>query len=282
MKRSKKESLQKKIISAKTLGKEMVGFGRDYQKRGQQLIDDANITERMINLDLPNINYETQNKLWGGTITIAQENLSQLHKIIPHESTSASAMGDLYSSASAFVVQIASLPADRQVSIKNAVGDLSVQIEQENSFELALKTLSVFGFDKPQKNNKSPSELFKIGISAFQNPSSDDDPSVTSLIPIRSCIDDMVAELIRRRPRQEPAHNEVDKILSIGNQCKHDYIIDTVIQSWADQYHELGNVLSCSKSGKISRENWSSIIIKCSSFISGFLSSLDITKMKNA
>ncbi len=72
-----------------------------------------------------------------------------------------------------------------------------------------------FGFDKPQHpGDKSPLDLFDMAHDAFAKPIMSGNPSTTSLIPLRECIQAVIDELIARRPSQEPAGNQKAKIQS--------------------------------------------------------------------
>jgi hypothetical protein len=149
--------------------------------------------------------------------------------------------------------------------------------------ERVLEMMRQHGLDTAAKGRKSPAELFKTAHDAFEAPVSPGNPISTSLIPIRSAINDSIAELIRRRPRQEPAKHQRDKILSIGRQFKRDDVADEVVESWADQWTILlKRDLHPSKDADFSREQWALAIENATLFLKSVLEGLDPSKTMRA
>jgi len=142
-----------------------------------------------------------------------------------------------------------------------------------------INLLIEFGFDKSLKERKSALEHFKIAISAFKKPISDDNPVSTSLIPMRECIKTIIDGLLKCRPVQVKTRNEYNKIISIGEQLKKDTIPKELIASIANKWTIiLDRYLSTAKEAKISRDEWNHRIIQSMLFLKSFLSALDSKK----
>lgn len=144
-----------------------------------------------------------------------------------------------------------------------------------------LDLLRSFQFDSAFEGKKSPVELFETAYSAFHQPVTKDDPVSTSLIPIREGINIIIDTLIKRRPRQEPAKNEIQKIQSIGNQLKIESISMDTINNLAYQWKMiLDKYLSPAKQEDISRKEWGFRLNQVNLFIRSFLEGLDKSKMR--
>lgn len=274
-----KDNLLKNLYAAKEIGHQYINIGRDIQKEGQRLLDEAEITERVINLPFQCINYETQNMMWGGTVSSGLQNLVQFNFRTPVDNSSGSAIAEIYNCVPALIQEIYTYPIDKQKYATETVTKLCRQVESINTKDETLLILSKYRFTKGYGNNRSPLESFAIGYAAYENPVVDGNPTVTSLIPLRSCIDDIIADLLRRRIRQEQTANKA-KIISIGNQLRYESISDDIILFWARQYSELNDILSDAKSAKMDRTEWGKTLQRAMNFIIGFLKILDPDKMK--
>jgi hypothetical protein len=142
--------------------------------------------------------------------------------------------------------------------------------------------LEGLGFAKARKGRKSALHLFQTAHHAYQIPVMEGNPSSTSLIPMRECIHVVIAELIKRRPKQEEAKNEEGKILSIGRQLKNDFVPIDTFEALGRQWHSviLQKYLSTAKQQEISREEWSRRLQEATNFLYSLLTALDPQKMK--
>jgi hypothetical protein len=276
----KKEQLKKTINYAKNIGQRYTEIGRHLLKEGQRLLDETVATEQVINLPFKGIDYEAQNEFWEGIVLIGSANLEQFTNYVPVPSTSASAVDQIYNLTPALLEEIDSFPKDKQEQAAEALTGFRRLIESTITKGETINILIKCGFNKGFGGKLSPLNSFLIGYTAFENPVTDENPTVTSLIPIRSCIDDMIAELLRRRVTQEPASGARNKVLSIGNQMKYNSVIDAVVTYWADEYHKISNELSVSKNKISDRDEWAKVVQKAMNFINGFLNILDPNKMK--
>lgn len=144
----------------------------------------------------------------------------------------------------------------------------------------ALDLLHKFKLSTAAPNGKSAVALLETACAAFERPVTQEDPVSTSLIPMRECINTTIATLLRRRPKQEPAKSQKDKIISIGNQTALDGVPDWAISSMAERWDKLLDKLSSSKKADIHRSTWRATLQESLLFLIEFLQSLDQTKMK--
>ena len=144
----------------------------------------------------------------------------------------------------------------------------------------AVDLLHKFGLDTAAGGKKSPVDHFAAAWAAFERPVATGSVAITSLIPMRQCIDSVVAELIRRRPEQEQIKPRADKIKFIGRQLARDGIRATVIQSLNERYGKLHDELSSAKEAALSREEWRASLQKATLFLVELLECLDPAKIR--
>lgn len=138
-----------------------------------------------------------------------------------------------------------------------------------------------YGFDKPQVvGDKSPLEHFEIAHEGFQNPIIENNPVSTSLIPMRECINSIIASLLKMRPTQEVTKNERAKIMSIGMQLKKDTLPQAAIDELADEWYSINNDFSNFKKKDVERTDWLARLNRGTSFLYSLLNGLDSTKLR--
>ena len=277
-----KDELLKNIRLAKEIGQKYIVTGRELQKEGQRLKDEANAAEALLLFPFEGIDYSGQREMWGGTVASGEYNLARFNFRIPLVSTSGSPIVQLFNSAPDLFVEAQNFNPETKEGANIAVANLCHQVESVNTKDETIRLLIKYGLDKGYGNERSPVDSFEIGFAAFENPVTDGNPAVTSLIPVRSCIDSMISILLRRRINQEPASGEIKKIQSIGNQLKYDTILDVAVDTWAEEYHELSNLLSNAKMQNMDRNEWRKTLQRAMNFIIGFLNILDPEKLKRS
>ena len=174
---------------------------------------------------------------------------------------------------------------NKQAEARNASEQLGQVIDKAASKDKALALLRQFGFDKASAGKKSPIELFEIAWAAFERPVPTSSPVITSLIPIRECIRETIEALINRRPTQEPTGSNYRKVISIGNQLRAGGISMNDVINLAERWGREGgrglvDILSGSKDIDTTREEWRSLLIKATLFLTELLQSLDPEKLK--
>jgi len=119
-----------------------------------------------------------------------------------------------------------------------------------------------------------------IAHESFQKPVVASNPVSTSLIPMRECINSIIASLLRMRPIQEEAKSEKQKIVSIGRQLRKDILSSNVIDELAEEWFSINNDFSGFKKKDIERPEWLVRINRGTLFLYSLLNGLDSTKLK--
>ena len=277
------EVLRDKLVEAEEIGEEIASQGRDITQEGQWIADYAKATRGITDcapqfLDiesqidfLEDINTSGRASLQG--LLIAQEPLFLL------SATSSTAATNVAISISSSEQLIPCLTSEMQEPTKIAISNFHHFSSRSEVKEEVISLMQSFGLDKGVQGKISPLELFLTAHQAFERPVSDTDPVSTSLIPMRESISSIVAELLRRRPIQEKAGSNYDKVLSFGIQLKRDELSENVVREWASQWDKLANELSQAKQGMLSREEWNQRLQRATLFLNGLLKGLDPSKI---
>jgi len=159
---------------------------------------------------------------------------------------------------------------------------LNTLMSQPEYKELVITLLHDFHLDHAHPGKKSPLELFEIAHYAFENPISTNNPTITSLIPMREAIQSTIDELIRLRPTQKPTGSSINKkFKAIFEQLAKDRISETIVQELVDQWQDINdNDLSAAKRHKITREEWIQKLSRATVFLYSLLSYLDVSKLR--
>ena len=280
---SPEEILRFELAKAEEIGKAIASGGRDIAQEGQTLADIAAATYKVLDAAPNVIDTETQISLWKN---VNQNETSVLLAVAlaKRQMYVSSGTADI---AAASIISVLPAPGtlgrfvspEKQESAQAAIGNfIQVVSRPENKAEV-LALLKSLGFDKPWAGQKSPLELCEIAYQAYERPVSDSDPVSTSLIPMRECISAVVAELLRRRPKQEQTKSNYNKVLSIGMQLKQDGISQDTVREWASQWDDLNGELSGAKQGEYTREAWGLRLQEATIFLSGLLKGLDPSKL---
>ena len=168
---------------------------------------------------------------------------------------------------------------DKKEHALSASHKLEQVLNKEADKNKVLPLLEKYGLATAPHGKKSPVELFETGWAAFESPVTSTSPAVTSLIPIRECINKTIEALLSRRPMQEKAKSEKDKILSICNQLAWNTSQKSAHQLLADQWHTLNDELSGSKEKNFDRDTWLGFLRRATLLLLELLQTLDSSKM---
>ena len=141
-------------------------------------------------------------------------------------------------------------------------------------------SLHRLGLDKIHGDVRSPLSLIEEAKMALDRPTSDATYPTAVLIPLRSCINLIIDQLLRRRRLPEAASSRKAKVLSICNQCCKSGIDPVRIDSLAASADEQNDVLSSYKDRSASRAQLQIHFDSAVLFIKSFLDALDETKLK--
>lgn len=272
-----KDELLRLVREGKNKGQEIVKKASDFTQFGQQVTDLAEASEEVFKHVPPeNIEFPQILPVWQYVHLQEDAILGNMMNIATtSSSTVAYSMTDL-----AIIKNITRfVPADRQNEVNFAAQRLSHIINSQIEKGKVLSILREYGFTNAISGRKSPAEQFEIAWAAFEKPVTQNVPTSTSLIPMRECLNNIVAELLRRRSSQERVNSKRNKILSICHQFAVSGVTDWAVNSLADRWENLHDELSGSKDKNYSRPQWSDCLSRASLFLIEFLQSLDQSKM---
>ncbi|HWR67217.1 MAG TPA: hypothetical protein VN364_13950 [Bellilinea sp.] len=191
--------------------------------------------------------------------------------------------------ATATTAYSGAMPSMREAELMFPVEQFQLVVENINLFnsrvsrpELKEETsqlLIKWGFDVGAHNDKSPLELFTTAHTAFERPISNTNPAITSLIPIRSCIELVIGRLKELRPKTPNAKGIRDIIL-IGDQLKSDLLDNSIVKEWDTQWRSLSDDLSPAKYDEMNYDEWRKLLFDATRFLHSFLDGLDNTKAR--
>lgn len=135
----------------------------------------------------------------------------------------------------------------------------------------AMRRLSL---DKRAGDYRTPLELLEDTANAFGNA-----PSPV-LLPLRETIDGAIAELIRRRPSQEPTKSHAAKVESLGRQCAQAGLASTHFTDLGITWAQLHRTLSDAKQADMPPERISELFYQGLAFLKALLDALDERKFR--
>ena len=135
--------------------------------------------------------------------------------------------------------------------------------------------------DSLQKGKRSPLQQLETAYKAFEITFDTSTPSLTSLIPMRECILQIIDILLKNRKRQEKMTSTSRKVTSILIQLKRDSVSEKFIEDLAIQCKDiLDNRLSPSKNTTVTRLQWQQSKGVSILWLKAFLSAIDPSKMR--
>lgn len=263
-------------------GHQITNAGRELTESGQYIVDLSTAIKNAIPIITPSNNIEELITGFESLNKQLDSSYSTIHEITPVISSSSGSTTSLV--LDAFNNQYNQFEGSElnKLEAENSIDEINQVAQRIADKDEVISLMKLFKLDIALQGQKSSLELFIIAHDAFGSPVSDNNPVVTSLIPIRESINLMIDKLIKERPIQEQAGNERAKIISIGNQLKNDYLDENIIISWAEQWHSMNNQeLSPSKNKEISRKEWQYRLNHSTIFIKSILEGLDVNKLRS-
>ena len=172
------------------------------------------------------------------------------------------------------------IAADKQQTVDGIYSKYNALAESRDWSNETEQELTRLQFQQSSGKDRNPIELFHEAQAALAKPSTRETSPSAVLIPIREAIQSCLADLLRRRPRQEKTPNIESKILSIMSHMKRDNVSQQDGENFAAQAKSIINDLSGSKNDRMSREQVRALLISAISFLKAFLGSLDADKMR--
>lgn len=275
-------SLDALLQAAQKKGHKVAELGRNLTKAGQELSDVATATRSLVHVVKTPRNVEWLIGDWQNVNTQADDLLAQTETILVPQFSSASGTAAVSSSDAANdPVLFEIVPQDQHPQLIASIRDINNVLSRSADTQEVSDMMRQLGLDKAPLSRKSALELFQTAHSAYEAPVSSGDPASTSLIPLREAIRESIEYLLKRRPRQERASREWDKVQSVGNQLKRGGIPKTQVDSWAFQWtSQLQYALSPAKQEAISREEWRTRLVRGTLFLRGFLGGIDPANLR--
>lgn len=276
------EAIQSELIEARKNGEKIASLGREITEVGQFLVDLADANYQVLRY-FPAPDPNATLTLWRDFNLNACNAIGSFQNSMPYISAASSTAGT--ATTSFFVYRplsddhIGYLPFEDREPAREAIDNLYRVASRPQIKSKAIDILKEWGLNHRSLNKLSPLELFEIAYLAYEGPVTEEDPTVTSLIPMRSCINGVIAELLRLRPSQV-ATKKSEKIQSIGRQLIKDQLGEDSINAWAYQWTMLNDQLSASKDCIISRDDWGLRLHSATMFLVSFLEGLDQSKCR--
>lgn len=281
--KSQKDELLNHIRACRSKSSSVIERSNEIGKYGQQIKDLAEASEKTINcVSSTGIDFKPQLKAWSNLEVkldrLVQDMGSTNFDVAPSAaSTAVSCM--LNFTKPNYLANLTS--PDREAEAWAVSKTLENIIDKLVEKPKALHLLYQFRLSSISPGKKSPIDLLEDACAAFERPVTQGSSASTSLIPMRQCINSTIAALLQRRPQQEPAKSQRDKIISICKQTAYSEIEPWAIDQMAARWEELLDELSSSKDKDVHREEWKAILRKAMAFLIEFLESLDQNKMKS-
>jgi hypothetical protein len=163
--------------------------------------------------------------------------------------------------------------------VQLAAHNLVAVIEKYPSVDEARKEMRRLSLDSRGGSSKTALELLEDAQLSLDMPVASDG-GAGSLIGIRECINACLAELLRRRPRQEDTGGHKEKIVSIGNQCARGTLGSQHFENLGVEAKTLNGLLSGAKQNALSRSAVQLLFRRAVLFLASFLGSIDEAKLR--
>lgn len=275
------KKLDQVLEQSEEKGEEIAKIGRELTEAGRSMADMAKATRDVVHVvkTPPNVQFLISD--WELTNQQADLVLAQLGSVDVPAFDSTTGTSSSTSVAIATPELFSIVPADdhpRLTTVLENLQQVSERAADANEVARLMKTLRL---DQSSPGRKSAMELFQTAHAAFKAPVSDDNPVVTSLIPMRESIRTTIDFLLKKRPRQEKTKGEWGKVVSIGAQLKRNGLPPAIVNSWAFQWtNTLQNDLSPAKDEEITRDEWRQRLVRSTLFLKGFLAGIDPSKIR--
>jgi hypothetical protein len=165
-------------------------------------------------------------------------------------------------------------------TIKLAISQLNEAMERSPLADTALSSLRRLGLDRRAGDARSPLELLEDAKAALDRPSRPDGSPASVLILLRECILAAVAEMLRRRPVQEPTRGTRDKLTSLGQHCARQGLKTDHFERLATNMDSVVNELSGAKQAQMSRQWVSELFNQGLTLLNALLESIDETLLR--
>jgi hypothetical protein len=210
-----------------------------------------------------------------GKIEQARTNVGSLTALSVASTSTSTGMIAMVSSTP---VWSAPLPAD----VEAAKRRLHQTLERFPLAEQAQSLMQRLGLDRRSGSRRAPLELLAEARGALDVPAFTHGGPTSVLIPLRECIEAAIAELLRRRPTQEPAGKAQEKLRSIGRQCHRDGLDAAYFERLALESEALLDDLSGAKQAAVPRERVIERFHRGLLFLNSVMGGIDENRLRSA
>lgn len=223
---------------------------------------------------IPSKDLDRQIESWQDWLRAADDLLKVSVPSVNLLSVASSGVTTTSSSIVSIITTVSNYPAPVAGKVAAAKDRIDQILARANFLEQVRAEMLRLKLDQRRGGQKSPLDLLNDAAAGFGT-----SPGA-ALMPIRSSVHATVAELLRRRPRQQPAPNLRDKLNSVGTQ----FGIQGLALDHFDRLAAAGDILinqlGGAKEGDLQPEQISSLFHRSLSFLYTLLQSLDETRLR--
>ena len=160
------------------------------------------------------------------------------------------------------------------------VQELSSYLHRPSLIDEVRTALRDFDLDKESSGNRSAVDLLNEAADALSLPTANSAGATAVLLSARESILTAIANLLRRRPGQEPAKRNQEKVVSIGAQCGRDGLALTHFERLGRDLAILLDQLSAAKQAALDLPGVTRHFDEVLQFFKAFLASIDQSKLR--
>ncbi len=277
----KKQDLLRLVSQVEDEASKITSQGREIVKQGQFTSDVARYTKQFIEAVPDGFFSPTQ---WDAHTNIWQNALERAttYKDSLGNPMSFALIADSTATSSTTIITsslIVRLPPETQGAAQKAYEGFEQTLEQANirkDIDTETNRLGLIALT----GKETISSLLVQAEQAFTTPSIKEVSPPAVLIPLREAIDQTYSILLRRRPVQEPAKTDSDKVRSICTQCGQIGIDNAQIDLLTGEAPQLKKLLSGAKQDSLSRDVVREHLNRGLIYLLTLLRALDASKMK--
>lgn len=163
---------------------------------------------------------------------------------------------------------------------KAAITTLFQTLERHPQAEKAIASMRRLGLDRRGGDFRPALDLLNEAKGAIERPVVGSGGPVSVLISLRECIGAAIAELVRRRPKQEEVKRWSAKVVSVGGQCGRPSLPSDHFTRLGDDADRLMDRLSGAKQTGMDRTQLMGFFNQGLLFLNALMDSIDESKLR--
>lgn len=181
---------------------------------------------------------------------------------------------------SGIMFEIGFVPQDLRVTIETAKTQFAQIVERTPMADTARASMRRLRLDIRGGGKRTALELLDEAQGALDHPSARESGAVSVLVTLRECLNTVLSELLRRRPKQESAPRAYDKVVTIGGQCGRPGLLPDHFIRLGRDAGELLDRLSAAKQANMSRERMMELFHEGLLFLNALMDSIDENRLR--